>query len=56
MRMRLFLAGLLALAAFAAAASKNPVVLIKTEKGDITVEIDLARAPVTAANFLRYVG
>lgn len=55
MRMRLFLAGLLALAAFAAAASKNPVVLIKTEKGDITVEIDLARAPVTAANFLRYV-
>jgi peptidyl-prolyl cis-trans isomerase A (cyclophilin A) len=49
------LVGLLALAAFAAAASKNPVVLIKTEKGDITVEIDLARAPVTAANFLRYV-
>jgi peptidyl-prolyl cis-trans isomerase A (cyclophilin A) len=55
MRMRLFLAGLLALAVFAAAASENPVVLIKTEKGDITVEIDLARAPVTAANFLRYV-
>jgi peptidyl-prolyl cis-trans isomerase A (cyclophilin A) len=53
--MRLFLAGLLALAVFAAAASKNPVVLIKTEKGDITVEVDLARAPVTAANFLRYV-
>jgi peptidyl-prolyl cis-trans isomerase A (cyclophilin A) len=55
MRMRLFLAGLLALAVFAAAASKNPVVLIKTEKGDIKVEVDLARAPVTAANFLRYV-
>jgi peptidyl-prolyl cis-trans isomerase A (cyclophilin A) len=49
------LAGLLALAAFAGAAAKNPVVLIKTEKGDITVEVDLARAPVTAANFLRYV-
>lgn len=55
MRTRLLLAGLLALASFAAAAAENPVVLIKTEKGDITVEVDLARAPVTAANFLRYV-
>jgi peptidyl-prolyl cis-trans isomerase A (cyclophilin A) len=53
--MRLLLAGLLAQAAFAGAAAENPVVLIKTEKGDITVEVDLARAPVTAANFLRYV-
>jgi peptidyl-prolyl cis-trans isomerase A (cyclophilin A) len=55
MRTHLFLVGLLALASFAAAAAENPVVLIKTEKGDITVEVDLARAPVTAANFLRYV-
>ena len=55
MKIRHLFAGLLALAAFAAAVSKNPVVLIKTEKGDITVEVDLARAPVTAANFLRYV-
>ena len=55
MRTRLLLAGLLAFASFAAAAAENPVVLIKTEKGDITVEVDLARAPVTAANFLRYV-
>ncbi|MBE3111975.1 MAG: peptidylprolyl isomerase [Acidobacteria bacterium] len=55
MRTRLLLAGLLALASFAAASAENPVVLIKTEKGDITVEVDLARAPVTAANFLRYV-
>lgn len=55
MRTRLLLAGLLALAFSAAAAAENPVVLIKTEKGDITVEVDLARAPVTAANFLRYV-
>jgi peptidyl-prolyl cis-trans isomerase A (cyclophilin A) len=55
MRTRLLLAGLLALAAFAGAAAKKPVVLIKTEKGDITVEVDLALAPVTAANFLRYV-
>lgn len=55
MKTRLLLAGLLALAFSAAAAAENPVVLIKTEKGDITVEVDLARAPVTAANFLRYV-
>ena len=55
MRIRFLLAGLLALAFSAAAAAENPVVLIKTEKGDITVEVDLARAPVTAANFLRYV-
>jgi peptidyl-prolyl cis-trans isomerase A (cyclophilin A) len=50
-----FFVCLAALAVFAAAAAEKPVVLIKTEKGDITVEIDLARAPVTAANFLRYV-
>jgi len=48
-------AGLLALALFAAAAAGNPRVIIKTDKGDITVEVDPARAPVTAANFLRYV-
>lgn len=37
------------------AGTENPRVVIKTEKGDIAVEVDLARAPVTAANFLRYV-
>jgi peptidyl-prolyl cis-trans isomerase A (cyclophilin A) len=52
---RLILAGLLAALVLAVGAADNPVVLIRTEKGDITVEIDLARAPVTAANFLRYV-
>ncbi len=30
-------------------------VLIETEKGDIDVELDAARAPVTVSNFLRYV-
>ena len=44
-----------AIAVLASAAAENPRVLIKTEKGDIIVEVDLARAPVTAANFLRYV-
>lgn len=36
-------------------AADNPRVLIKTELGEITVEIEEARAPVTSANFLRYV-
>src|SRR5262245_39343081 len=30
-------------------------VLIETEKGDIEVELDAAKAPVTVANFLKYV-
>lgn len=30
-------------------------VLVQTELGDITVEIDGARAPITAENFLKYV-
>jgi peptidyl-prolyl cis-trans isomerase A (cyclophilin A) len=33
-----------------------PRVLIRTDRGDIVVEVDTARAPATAANFLRYVG
>jgi peptidyl-prolyl cis-trans isomerase A (cyclophilin A) len=34
---------------------KNPHVLIKTELGDIAVEIDEKEAPMTAGNFLKYV-
>jgi len=34
---------------------ENPVVLIKTDLGDIKVEIFAGKAPVTAANFLKYV-
>lgn len=34
---------------------KRISVLIQTEKGDIEVELDAARAPETVANFLRYV-
>jgi len=30
-------------------------VLIRTDRGDIVVEVDTARAPATAGNFLRYV-
>jgi len=41
--------------ALTAGAAQNPRVVIETEKGAIVVEVDLVRAPVTAANFLRYV-
>ncbi|NIP37913.1 MAG: peptidylprolyl isomerase A [Candidatus Dadabacteria bacterium] len=33
----------------------NPVVLIKTSKGDIKVELDKEKAPITVENFLSYV-
>jgi len=36
-------------------AGKPIRVLLQTEKGDILVELDAARVPVTVANFLRYV-
>ena len=36
-------------------AAQNPKVLLRTELGDIALEVCLDRAPVTAANFLRYV-
>jgi peptidyl-prolyl cis-trans isomerase A (cyclophilin A) len=46
----------LVLALPALAEEGDPVrVLIRTDKGDVEVEVDAARAPVTAANFLRYV-
>ena len=36
-------------------AKKNPVLLIKTEYGDITAELYADKAPLTVANFLRYI-
>lgn len=36
-------------------AQKNITCLIKTELGDITIELYPSRAPVTVANFLKYV-
>ncbi len=33
----------------------DPVILIKTELGDITVELFVKEAPVTSSNFLKYV-
>lgn len=35
--------------------SKNPVVLIKTNMGDIKVELEKDKAPITVKNFLQYV-
>ena len=35
--------------------AQNPQVLIKTELGDISIEVYTDKAPITAANFLRYV-
>ena len=53
-----FLAGVAASAAALAGGQPKPEppvrVLVQTELGDIVVEVDQARAPATAANFLRY--
>ena len=39
----------------AATAAKNPKVRIKTNKGDIVLELNAAKAPVTVENFMGYV-
>jgi len=39
----------------AAASSANPKVLMKTSKGDITIELYQDKAPITVRNFLSYV-
>src|SRR5688572_4795411 len=51
----LFVGGIVAVAATLHAQAKPVQVLVQTELGDIVVEVDQARAPVTAANFLKYV-
>ena len=38
-----------------AAQDPSPRVMLKTSKGDITLELDRAKAPITVANFLQYV-
>jgi len=45
-----------AAAAIVQPAAESPVrVLVQTERGDIVLEIDATHAPISAANFLRYV-
>ena len=46
---------LLTLFIFIAGCNKYPRVLIKTEYGDIVVELYPDKAPITVSNFLRYV-
>lgn len=43
------------LATQAAPASKNPVVVLKTSMGTITLQLDPTHAPLSTANFLQYV-
>jgi cyclophilin family peptidyl-prolyl cis-trans isomerase len=45
----------LGLAAAAFAQPANPVVIMKTSKGDITIELFADKAPLTVQNFLAYV-
>lgn len=47
--------GLLVLVAQASSPVPLPRVVVETEAGEIVLEIDSTRAPLTAANFLKYV-
>ena len=46
---------IIAMAASASAADKNPVVLMETSKGNIEIELDKQKAPITVDNFVGYV-
>ncbi len=48
----LFLVGMVAIPKDAEA---NPKVLLKTSKGDITIELNADKAPITVKNFMKYV-
>lgn len=37
------------------AQQRNPHVVVRTERGDIEIELDAVRAPISTENFLRYV-
>lgn len=51
----LILAVIIALPIISHATQANPKVLIKTSKGDITLELFADKAPITVKNFLSYV-
>lgn len=54
MSCRLFLTALL-LAASTVAVAQDTRVLLDTDRGPLLIELDTTRAPITSANFLRYV-
>ena len=39
----------------AAAQDKNPIILMKTSLGDVKIELNEKKAPITVKNFLKYV-
>ncbi len=51
----LVLFGIFWLSSLNDATGSNPRIMIRTDVGDIKVEVFAAQAPITAANFLRYV-
>jgi len=51
----LFAGLLLSVACCAAIAADNPRVLLKTSMGEIVLELNQAKAPISVANFLQYV-
>jgi len=51
----IYIAFALVLIATAGCTKQNPQVMIKTELGDITVELYPDKAPITVNNFLKYV-
>ena len=53
--MRIFQVFVMVLILYGCSKNQNPHVLISTEAGDIEAEIFLDQAPVTAANFMKYV-
>jgi len=53
--MRTFIVFTLLLMLYGCSKNNNPHVLISTDAGDIEAEIFLDQAPVTAANFMKYV-
>lgn len=54
---RIFYAIVLLYAVFvdSGCSSRNPMISIKTEMGDIKAELYAARAPITVTNFLKYI-
>jgi cyclophilin family peptidyl-prolyl cis-trans isomerase len=51
----LFLGFLFSFSLIGTAKEGNPIVIMKTTKGDITIELDAEKAPITVKNFLSYV-